>query len=309
MSSTDSPWDAGRKHLLIQNSALSYVDAGAGSPLLCLHGNPTWSYLFRSLILNLKDRARIVAPDHLGCGLSDKPGVYLSLEDRAEHVLALIEALDLQKITLVAHDWGGAIGLLALIQQPHRFQSMVLMNTGAWRPKRIPFRIQCARLPGLGRLAICGANLFQRAAFTMAVCRYGGLLPKDREAYAAPYSTWQSRLAMFHFVQDIPTRPSHPAYLPLQKLEAALPGIKLPTLLLWGAKDWCFDESCLQRFQSMWPHARVKRMEGAGHWVLEDAPDECWREIARFLETQDVASLSPNASQPNTSLPPLLAPN
>ncbi|HKD36019.1 MAG TPA: alpha/beta fold hydrolase, partial [Pirellulales bacterium] len=158
-----------------------YLDEGAGPPLLLVHGNPTWSFHWRNLVTALAPRFRLVAPDHVGCGLSDKPPDYsYRLAQHIENLTALVERLDLREITLVAHDWGGPIGLGAALRCRERFARLVLLNTAAFRSKQIPWRIRICRTPLLGPLAVRGANGFARAALTMAVCKHKRMTPAIR---------------------------------------------------------------------------------------------------------------------------------
>src|SRR5262249_12252675 len=121
---------------------LHYLDEGAGQPLLFVHGNPTWSFYWRNLILGLRDQFRCVAVDHIGCGLSDKPQQYdYSLQQRIDDLVELVEPLELKQATLVAHDWGGAIGLGTVLRLPDRFGRIVLFDTGAFPPPFVPSRI------------------------------------------------------------------------------------------------------------------------------------------------------------------------
>ncbi|QDU91766.1 Haloalkane dehalogenase [Pirellulimonas nuda] len=270
----------------IAGDQMQYVDIGPryAPVLLFVHGNPTWSFHWRSLLTALSDRFRCVAPDHLGCGLSDKPAKSFRLADRVDHLAALVEHLDLRRVTLVAQDWGGAIGLGAALRAPQRFERIVLLNTGAFPPPKIPARIAVCRTPVLGRMAVQGLNLFSLAALQMTLARRDGLDPLVAAAYVAPYDTWDHRRAVYDFVEDIPAGPGHPTWGVLQQIEAGLPSLAdRPALLVWGMKDWCFAPWCLERFLGHWPDAQAVRVADAGHWVLEDAPKECLRAIEGFL--------------------------
>lgn len=264
---------------------IHYVDEGAGSPLLMVHGNPTWSFYYRSLVLAFRDRYRTIACDHLGCGLSDKPQDYpYTLAQHTDNLCRLIDALDLRDITLVVHDWGGAIGLGAAVARPERISRLVILNTGAFPPPYIPARILACRTPLVGRIALRGLNLFARAALTMATRRPGGLPEDVREGLLAPYNSWRNRVAIWRFVRDIPVTKRHPTWQTLLKLETHLPRLAdRPVQLIWGLGDWCFDTRCLDRFEKIFPRARVRRLPQAGHYLLEDAPDEVAGEIDRFL--------------------------
>lgn len=263
---------------------MHYWDEGAGRPVLFVHGNPTWAYYWRAVINRLEGQARCVAVDHLGCGLSEKSGEFFRLADRISHLVEFIERMELRDVTVVAHDWGGAIALGAVQAARERFAGCVLLNTGAWPPETIPRRIAMSRIPLLGQLAIQGGNGFQRAAFRMATTQPGGLSRSDRRVYESPYPDWASRAAMHHFVQDIPAGPRHPTHATLAEIERRLPELAdLPMTLVWGMQDWCFDEKCLRRLQRALPHADAVELAGAGHWVAEDAPAAVAEAIARQL--------------------------
>jgi haloalkane dehalogenase len=271
--------------LRIDGRRYHYLDEGQGEPLLLVHGNPTWSFYWRALVAGLRDRYRLIAVDHIGCGLSDKPQNYnYCLAQHTQNLQRLIEHLDLRRVTLVVHDWGGAIGLSAAVADPGRFARLVLLNTAAYRSRRMPWRIAACRIPGLGRLAVQGCNAFARAATWMATTQRGGLSGPVRAGLLAPYDRWQSRLAIYRFVQDIPLSPKHPSYAALDELEQRLPQLsKLPILLVWGMQDWCFTPAFLQRFLEFFPLAEVRRLAQAGHYVMEDAPQEVIAAIEEFL--------------------------
>lgn len=264
-----------------------FLDEGNGDEtVLCVHGNPTWSFYYRGVIDRLSDSHRVVAVDHIGCGRSDKPTreqFPYTLAAHRDNLVALIDHLDLQNITLVAHDWGGAIGLSSLVERKDRFKRIVLLNTGAFPPPYIPLRIAACRLPVLGTAGIRGLNLFARAAVTMAMSR----TKMDNRVSAgllAPYNSWSNRVAVDAFVRDIPMSKNHPTYETLAQLESALPSLAdLPSLLVWGMKDWCFHGECLKRFQNVWPNAKTVEIPDAGHYVIEDAPKETLDAIAEFL--------------------------
>ncbi len=264
-----------------------YVDEGAGPPLLLVHGNPTWSFYWRELIVGLRGECRLVAPDHIGCGLSSKPapGEYpFTLRRRIDDLQALIESLDLRDITLVAHDWGGAIGLGAAVDMPDRFARLVLMNTAAFPSRRCPWRIRACRTPLLGRLAVQGLNLFSLSAVRMALYRPERLGRAARAGLLAPYDSWRHRTAVYQFVRDIPLNPRHPSYATLAGIEAGLGKLQhLPTLLIWGMRDWCFTPHFLDRFCELFPAASVVRLDDAGHYVVEEAADAILARLREFL--------------------------
>jgi haloalkane dehalogenase len=269
--------------------------------LLFVHGNPTWSFHWRRLIAALRSQYRCVAPDHLGCGLSDKPSSYLTLEHHIENLCSLVDLLDLRDVTLIAQDWGGAIGLGAMLQMPERLQRIILFNTGAHPPRHIPWRIRACRIPILGQLAVRGANAFSLAALRMTLARIPRLEPAVATGCLAPYDSWAHRRAVYGFVRDIPGSPRHPTWQALANIERQLPSLAdRPALLVWGLRDWCFRPDCLARFIEAWPHAEFHRLSDVGHWVVEDAADEVLSYIQRFLSTTDLAS-SRSAQRADTS--------
>ncbi len=247
----------------------------APETLLFVHGNPTWSFHWRRLILALRGEYRCVAPDHLGCGLSEKPACYLRLVDHIDNLVKLVERLDLQNITLVAQDWGGAIGLGAMLRVPDRLNRIVLFNTGAFPPRIIPMRIRACRAPLVGRLVVQGAGWFSQAALRMTLSRCRYIDSAVAAGYLAPYDSWAARRAVYGFVKDIPKGPAHPTWLTLAEIERELPKLAdRPALIVWGMRDWCFQYDSLRRFVAAWPQAEVHELADVGHWVVEDAPDD-----------------------------------
>jgi pimeloyl-ACP methyl ester carboxylesterase len=271
---------------------MHYLDEGQHNreTLLFVHGNPTWSFHWRRLIETNRDRFRCVAPDHLGCGLSDLQPRPLRLADHIANVVTLIRHLDLRNITLVVQDWGGAIGLGALLAERDRFCRIVLFNTGAFRPWFIPLRIEVCRTPILGKLALQGANAFSLAALRMTLARKKQLEDVVAAGYLAPYDSWTRRAAVYQFVQDIPLDESHPTWQTLDDIERQLSSLAMmPQLLVWGIKDWCFTSECLDRFLAYWPNAEAHRLPDVGHWVVEDAPEESETLMTKFLERTGAA--------------------
>lgn len=262
-----------------------FVDEGQGPTLLFVHGNPTWSFAWRNLIKGLSSDFRCVAVDHVGCGFSDKPQDYpYQLEQHTRNLVRLVETLDLRNVTLLAHDWGGAIGMGASAALPDRFSRFVLFNTAAFRSKRIPLRIAVCRIPVFGALAIRGLNAFARAALSMAVCHHDRMTPAVRAGFLAPYDSWANRIATLRFVQDIPLAPSHPSYEALVRLEESLPRFRnSPMLFVWGERDWCFTTKFLDEFTQRFPQAEVFRIADAGHYVFEDAHERIVPRLREFF--------------------------
>ena len=269
---------------------MSYLDEGAGEPVLMLHGNPTWSFYFRNLVLALRGTHRCIVPDHIGCGLSDKPTAAeydFSLKSRIDDVEALIDSLDLKsKITLVVQDWGGMIGMGYAARHPERIARIVATNTGCTRlpaSKGFPWSLWLGRNTRLGAWLILKRNAFCRAAASWCVKRKP-LGPEVRAMYLMPYDTPAHRLAVLKFVQTIPLKPTDAGYDILLQVEESLPKFAgVPTLLLWGMKDFVFDKHFLAEWQRHFPHALTKTWPDCGHYLLEDAGEEVIPEIVAFL--------------------------
>ncbi|MFH1747741.1 MAG: alpha/beta fold hydrolase [Planctomycetota bacterium] len=266
-----------------------YVDEGTGSPVVCVHGNPTWSFYYRELIKALRGSHRIIAPDHIGCGLSDKPG-----EDAYEYVLerrvadleALLDTLDLRNITLVVHDWGGMIGLTAALRQRERIARVVVLNTAAFMlplGKRLPWQLWLIRrMPLVPKLLVQGLNVFARGAAHMAACR--PLAPAVRAGLLAPYDTWQNRRATLRFVQDIPLKSGDRSYELAKWTQEHLHELAdIPMLICWGMRDFVFDAEFLAEWRRRFPDADAHMFADAGHYVLEDARDEVIGLVRDFL--------------------------
>lgn len=284
-----TPW--GRQH---------YVDEGAGAgenavaPLLMVHGNPTWSFYYRELVKKFRTNYRTIAIDHLGCGLSDKPSNFdYCLQSHIDNLVAIIDELNLNQITLLVHDWGGAIGLGAALKRPERFARFVLFNTGAFPPPFVPLRIRACRFPILGTLAMRGANAFARAALTMATERSDGLPKPVKAGLIAPYDSWAHRIAIDRFVYDIPFSKRHRTWSVLESIESGLKSLaNHPTLMVWGMKDWCFRPECLYRLLTHFPDAEVCKIETAGHYVIEDAPEKVLATVNDFLSRTNTSVAS-----------------
>lgn len=285
--STLSDYPAESHFVNVDGLQMHYVDEGDRSApvVLMVHGNPTWSWYWRHLITGVTPMRRAIAVDHIGCGLSEKPPRTLTLDDRIAHLRQLVTALDLSRITLVVHDWGGAIGLGAALADLDRYEKFVLLNTAAFPPPFFPWRIRACRMPVFGKLAVQGGNVFARAAVRMATTQSGGLPAAVAEGLLRPYDRWDHRRAIYDFVADIPTRPAQPTMQRLMAIEQSLPRLQQsnrPVLLLWGMRDWCFRPECLRRFQQILPHAETREYAAAGHYVMEDAREEIVQEIRTF---------------------------
>jgi pimeloyl-ACP methyl ester carboxylesterase len=253
---------------------LSYLDEGPRSDeaVLMLHGNPTWSFYYRNLVRDLSPALRCIAPDHIGMGLSEKPEDYAyTLATRIADIEALVASLGLRRVHLVVHDWGGAIGFGFAARHPALIGRIVILNTAAFASPRIPARIALCKAPVLGPLLVRGLNGFAGPATWMAMHRRP-LTPAEKRGYLWPYDSWSHRVAVSAFVRDIPLEPSHPSWATLAATEAGLAQFRdRPVLLVWGGKDFCFNDTFLARWRELFPSAECERIADAGHYVLEDA--------------------------------------
>ena len=272
-----------QKNFSINGQALAYLDEGSGPVVVCVHGNPSWSYLYRNVVKELKDQYRFIVPDHIGCGFSDKPQQYdYTLKTHIDNLEKLLEHCGVEECVLVVHDWGGAIGMGWAGRHADKIKGLVILNTAAFRSDRIPFRIAVCRWPLLGDLLVRGLNGFARAATFMAV--QGRMSRNVAQGFLAPYSNWAERIAILRFVQDIPLVSHHQSYEVLKEVEQSLEKHKeKPVLICWGEKDFCFNHHFLEEWLTRYPHAEKHRFLHAGHYVLEDAGKEIINLVKRFL--------------------------
>lgn len=260
------------KYLPLDDGRLHYLDEGDGPTVVMVHGNPTWSYYYRRLITELRQDHRVIALDHLGCGLSDKPqNAQYRLDRHIAHLELLLNHLQVKRFSLVVHDWGGAIGMGCAGKRPADIDRLVVMNTAAFRSSRIPLRIRLCRLPMLGQLLVRGLNGFAWPALYMAVSKP---LPQEvAKAYIAPYDSWHNRVAIASFVRDIPLSEQHPSYSTLVAIEVSLAALCLadiPMLIAWGGRDFCFNTSFYHEWLQRFPQAQAHYFPDGGHYILED---------------------------------------
>ena len=273
----------------VAGARLHYVDEGPrdAPPVLMLHGNPTWSYMYRVPIRVLSEAGhRCIAFDHMGFGASAKPP-HLSaytLERHVENAAALIEALDLRDITLVGHDWGGPIGLGAGLRMRDRLRALVLMNTWAWElPSFVPPFLREFRTDGLGEILALAGNLAVEAI-------PGGMARRDADdvmmdAYRAPFPDYWSRVGTLAFTRDIPLTERDPSAQVIAQIHDGLSGLDVPRLVIWGMRDRVFQPVFLDQWRELLPDARVVELQDASHYLVEDQPEPIARELADFLGT------------------------
>lgn len=275
---------AGQLLELSSGAKMHFLDEGSGPVVVLLHGNPTWSFYYRNLVQALTEAGfRCVVPDHIGCGLSDKPQNYsYTLEQRIADVEHLLEYLQVDRYSMVVHDWGGAIGCGVAGRSPERLEKLVLLNTAAFLSKRIPSRIAAVKLPLLGEAAIRGLNAFAGPAAWMSVTR--PLAPAVKQGFLWPYRSWAERVAVWNFVKDIPLSPRHPSHAVLAEVETGLSRLaEKPVSIVWGGRDFCFNRHFLARWQEIFPAAETTLLEDCGHYVLEDGADRAIAPTVEFL--------------------------
>ncbi|MCC5022643.1 MAG: alpha/beta fold hydrolase [Candidatus Synoicihabitans palmerolidicus] len=266
-------------------ATMSYVDEGKGDrAVLMLHGNPTWSFYYRELVKALSARRRCVVPDHIGMGLSQKPENYpYTLKIRIDDVMALVDSLSLKQVDLVVHDWGGAIGFGFAQRRPDLIGRITILNTAAFTSNHLPGRITLCKMPVLGPAMVRSVNAFAWPTTWMAMSRRA--LSKDEASgYLLPYDSWANRVAVSAFVQDIPMGPSHPTWSTLEQVGKGISQFHdRPTLIVWGGRDFCFNDYFYEEWLERMPHAETMYLDDAGHYVLEDARGDAVPRICEHL--------------------------
>lgn len=260
---------------------LHYIDEGSGPAVVLVHGTPTWSFLYRHLIRDLSRDHRVIAIDHLGFGLSEKPeGWSYRPEDHARNLEVLLEHLAPGEVTLVVHDFGGPIGLSYAHRHPERVRALVLFNTWCWSLRGTPTERVSKVMGGpLGRLLYERLNLSPRVLLKAAFGDKSKLPREVHRHYTAPFPTPASRRGPWVLARELIG--SSEWYDSLWQGRERF--ADKPTLILWGMKDPAFGRDALERWKTTLPHARTVEFPDAGHFVQEEAPEEAAREIRAFL--------------------------
>lgn len=282
----------------IDGMRMHFLDEGPRDApvVLMVHGNPTWSFYYRNLVIALRDRYRCIVPDHIGCGLSVKPGsdqYPYSLERRISDLTALMNHIQPKThVHLIVHDWGGMIGFGWATERPDMIGSMVIANTAAFPlpvEKKLPAALWLVRNTRLGALLVQGLNAFSGIASRVAFKK--PVIAEVRKAYTGPYDSWDNRIATLRFVQDIPLKTDDPGYSIIARTESRLPLFKTkPCLLAWGEKDFVFDLHFLKKWKQIFPHARVYSFPDCGHYILEDGGPRLTQAISDFLDDNEPGS-------------------
>ena len=287
--------------------AMSYLDEGPrdGEVVVMLHGNPSWSYYWRHLVLALRDPApgkayRCIVPDHVGMGLSDKPDdapdatprYDYTLQSRVDDLATLLDTLGITgPVTLAVHDWGGMIGFGWALSHMPQVRRLVVLNTAAFplpQAKPMPWQLTMGRDSRIGGWLIRRFNLFARGAAWLGTQRR--LPAAVRRAYIAPYQGWRNAISTLRFMQDIPLREGDRAWPLLVAAGASLHEFAdRPAFIGWGLRDFVFDRNFLEGFRRALPRAEVHAFEDAGHYVLEDRHDVLVPRIRAFLDAHPLA--------------------
>lgn len=269
----DAPGTVRRWHLLDNGGELTRRGLAPAGTLLCVHGNPTWSYLWRSLLAAGSDPAhpwRVVAVDQLDMGFSERTGTFRRLADRIQDLGDLTDALALDgPVVSIGHDWGGVVSLGWALAHQHQLAGVVLTNTAVHQPagSSIPPALRLALHPAVHKWGTTTSDAFLRVTHSLA----HPSLPADvRNAYMAPYRGASRRSGVGNFVADIPVDAPHPSFAALSGVAEGLRSLEVPALMLWGPRDPIFSDRYLKDLITRLPHADVHRYEGAGHLLAED---------------------------------------
>jgi pimeloyl-ACP methyl ester carboxylesterase len=272
----------------INGFAMHYVDAGSGEPILMLHGDPTWSYLYRNFVPALLRNYRCIVPDHMGMGKSEvaPDATRYHLRQHIDNLEALVLDLDLRGITLVLHDWGGPVGLGMAVRQPERIARLVLMNTWAFAPwpgGPLPRMLEIIR-SDRGEAFVLKRNGYLEPAIIGTTFHPERLTQTVMDAYRAPFPTPASRIAMLRWSRDIPVQETDASFGEMRRIEENLSRFAAtPTLLIWGMRDPVLPPSVLHHWQRVLPHADTVAIDDASHFLQEDAPEEIVAAIGRFI--------------------------
>ncbi|MCW4465291.1 alpha/beta fold hydrolase [Glutamicibacter sp. MNS18] len=271
-SPIDSPGTRHRWHILDNLTELNERGIVPRGTLLCIHGNPTWSFLWRSLLTHVADHGlpwRVVAVDQLDMGYSARTATFRRLADRVIDLGDLTTALEISgPVTTVGHDWGGIISLGWALAHQEQLANLVLTNT-AVHPAGfdLPAALRLASNPAVHGWGTKTTDAFLRVTHSLA---RPALKPEIRQAFMAPYTAADRRTGVANFVADIPFAPDHPSRPALDGISEGIRSLDAPALLLWGPKDPVFSDRYLRDLLSRLPQAEVHRFEGAGHLVQED---------------------------------------
>lgn len=263
---------------------MHYLDEGEGEVVLLLHGNPTWCFYYRNVVEKLKNNFRVIVPDFIGMGLSERlpKGKYLIAKDRMEHLSEFLDKLKIDRFSVVMHDWGGPIGTAVISKRANKVDKIVYLNTTITETESLPAMIKKAASPIIGKIITCTTMRFLKW-----MTGFGVVKKLDKEickGFYYPYKTRRNREAIWGFVKDIPFDESHPTYKEMFNLVEGVERLQnVPVKIIWGLKDPCFHVGMLNKVVKLFPKADVTEILDAGHLVLEDAPEIVVPAIEDFL--------------------------
>ena len=284
----DGPFPFAPHYHDMSGFAMHYVDEGQGEPVVMLHGDPTWGYLYRNFIPPLAARARCIVPDLMGMGKSGVPPepYPYRLRHHIAHLEMLLLALDVRNMTLVLHDWGGPVGLGFAVRHPERIHRLVLMNTwafAAWPGGPLPRLLNIIR-SDRGERFVLEKHGYLEPALLGTTFYPEHLTPTVLRAYHAPFPTPASRLALLCWSRDIPLTAADPSYGDMQHIEHGLVQFNnRPVLLVWGMQDPVLPPAVLRQWQCLYPQAHTVKIANASHFLQEDTPEQVVSCITRFL--------------------------
>ncbi len=273
------------KYVEVHGSNIHYVEEGTGDPVLFVHGNPTWSYLWRNIIPKVAQTHRAIAVDLLGFGRSDKPSdADYSFDEHCAVVAGFIDSLDLRNLSLVLHDWGGPIGMSYAIDHKENVAKVVLISTFV-APVKLPlgFALKVLRLRWLSAFIIQRLNLFLPFALRVGVANRSHLTREVLRQYHAPFPDYESRRSMRRWPEQLPLGPADSAYRALERIGAALPSFDRPVLVLKAERDPILTMKRAKWLVQTLPVARLEVVEKAGHYAQEDQPEKVAAAISQFL--------------------------
>jgi pimeloyl-ACP methyl ester carboxylesterase len=282
------------RFMRVNGHRMHYVDEGEGDPVLLLHGNPTWSFLYRKFIPRIVAAGyRVIAPDHIGFGLSDRPAREhdFSLENHVANLAEFIRRLGLRRLTVVCQDWGGPTGLACTVLDPGAFKAVVVMNTWAWSEPTafhssvFPWRMMHA--PVVGPYLFQRRNILVERGLYLSVVHQEQFLEEALPAYRFVMPDYDSRLLTRVFPRLIPLQPDDRSAATMRWLEQSLRGLHIPALIVWGKEEIVFPAECAQRFKALLPHAKGPLWVTGSHFLQEDSPQEICGHILDFLREQD----------------------
>lgn len=262
-------------------ASMHYIDVGSGTPVLMLHGNPTWSFLYRDVIKELTGVCRCIAPDYPGFGFSDHPPGYgYTPREHAVWIEALIDHLALKSFVLVVQDWGGPIGLSIAVKRPQDVAGLVILNTWAWPAKGGMVVFSHLMGDAFGRWLHRRYNFFARKIVPAGINRPERKTPEVLRAYTDPFPTPESRIGTWVFPRQI--RMNQEWLADTERGLAKLRG--KPVEFVWAMKDLAFAKRpIVEKWQRLFPEVPFDRVADASHYIQEDAPDRVAGAIRRVV--------------------------